>query len=193
MSAMQRTNEEAGAYTSWRRMRERCCRPSDISYQNYGARGITVCDEWNRSFAAFLRDMGPRPNGSSIERIDGDKGYEPGNTRWATRVEQARNTRSNTFVAINGVEKCISEWIEVLGLSPATVWARINRGFDAAEALKPGRANRGLNIGAGKLTQEKANEIRRLVADGAERRAVAERFGVDVSSISNIIRGKSWV
>lgn len=81
------------AYRSWRSMIERCERPSNISYGNYGGRGISVCDRWRHDFSAFLSDMGERPPGTSLDRINNDKGYAPGNCRWATASEQARNRR----------------------------------------------------------------------------------------------------
>ena len=84
------------AYRSWRAMCDRCHSPSSGQYPRYGAKGITVCDRWRKDFAAFYADMGDRPPGTSIDRIDGTKGYEPGNCRWATVAEQAANMRPPT-------------------------------------------------------------------------------------------------
>lgn len=81
-------------YRTWLAMRQRCTYPKSISYRYYGAKGVTVCARWADSFDNFYADMGARPEGKTIDRIDGTKGYEPGNCRWATPLQQVHN-RSN--------------------------------------------------------------------------------------------------
>lgn len=86
-------------YISWLAMRGRCNNPADPGYDLYGGRGIKVCDRWNTDFALFLADMGERPPGMSIDRIDNERGYEPANCRWADAVTQRRNRRDYLSVA----------------------------------------------------------------------------------------------
>lgn len=88
-------------YRVWQDMRARCADQNDKRWKDYGGRGITVCERWNMSVAAFIADMGPDPGAEySLDRINNDGNYEPGNVRWATRFEQARNTRRTKLNAL---------------------------------------------------------------------------------------------
>jgi hypothetical protein len=91
-------------YVSWLAMKARCLRPGDRSFAEYGGRGITVCDRWRDSFANFLADVGERPPGTSIDRIDNSRSYEPGNVKWSTAKEQANNRRRPRRTPSSGVE-----------------------------------------------------------------------------------------
>lgn len=103
-------------YTSWNSMINRCTNRKHTSYKNYGARGIQVCDRWLGSFDNFLSDMGERPKGKSLDRIDVNKGYEPNNCKWSTRKEQQRNMRNNIMLEHKGEIKSLPEWCEILNL-----------------------------------------------------------------------------
>lgn len=96
-------------YKTWQAMRRRCRDLSDCNYPLYGGRGIDVCDEWFQSFEAFCRDMGPRPRGTSLDRIDNAKGYFLSNCRWATARQQAENTRTNVHIIKDGETLTVAE------------------------------------------------------------------------------------
>lgn len=87
----------SGAYTSWVSMKQRCCNPQNPDFAEYGGRGITVCQAWKHSFDAFYADMGDRPKGCSLDRINNDLGYSPDNCRWADKWQQANNRRQRRW------------------------------------------------------------------------------------------------
>lgn len=123
-------------YQIWSAIKQRCRNKEEKAYQNYGARGIDICDRWFNSFEYFLADMGRRPRKElTIERLDNDGDYEPDNCIWATRKQQARNFRSNRLIEYNGGIKCISEWAEVYGLNHAIISSRLDRGWSVENAI----------------------------------------------------------
>lgn len=123
-------------YSAWVAMLTRCRDESHVSYHNYGGRGIRVCERWS-SFEHFLADVGRKPSPShTLDRWPNKDGhYEPGNVRWATKKEQARNTRRNLLLTHDGRTLCVAEWAEILGVNRNTVYGRLNRGWTLAEAL----------------------------------------------------------
>lgn len=102
-------------YKSYRKMIERCYSPKDISYKNYGARGITVCNRWKESFINFYDDMGSKPGVNySLDRVDSNGIYCKDNCKWATRKEQNSNRRNNVWIEYNGVKMILKEWATFL-------------------------------------------------------------------------------
>ena len=117
-------------YYAYIHMIDRCTNPNNKSYHNYGGRGVTVCDKWLASFASFYADMGDRPKGGSLERINVNQGYCPSNCKWAEDWgEQARNKRRSVLVTHNGETKCATEWARDLGVPKSTALARLQRGL----------------------------------------------------------------
>jgi hypothetical protein len=124
-------------YVSWYNMVQRCTNPTHISYAHYGALGISVFDAWQSDFKAFAAYIGPKPTAKhSIDRIDGSKGYEPGNVRWATSLEQAANRKSTALVTYQGVLQPLSLLARSKGLCPMVVNKRVFRsGWSVEKAL----------------------------------------------------------
>ena len=125
-------------YATWCDMRQRCYNPSCPGYAQYGARGISICDRWRNDYDAFVTDMGFRPVGMSIERIDNNGNYEPSNCRWATSFEQSRNTRRTIKLTHQGQTKLMVDWATELGIHHHTVWERYNRGLPTEQTLEKG-------------------------------------------------------
>lgn len=120
-------------YASWQAMMNRCYREQDKSYARYGGAGIRVCDMWHL-FEHFLSDMGERPPGLTLDRLDASKDYEPGNCRWATAREQAREKRR--MITFQGVTLSVSDWARRLGVSRDTLSSRLNKkGWTVEQAL----------------------------------------------------------
>lgn len=123
-------------YKVWQDMKYRCESNVASGYERYGGRGIIVSELWNKSFQTFYKDMGKRPSDShSLERINNDGNYEPGNCRWATRQEQASNRRSNRFFTMDGDTKTLKQWSDFYDCKYKTVHARIQAGYSIERAL----------------------------------------------------------
>jgi len=115
-------------YISWQSMIARCCNPNNQSYWRYGGAGITICDEWRSSFDAFFAYVGPRPNGMSIDRIDGLVGYHPGNVRWATAKIQSQNRSCVVIVSTPLGVMPLVDYASMVGLSRGAAHLRFKRG-----------------------------------------------------------------
>lgn len=113
-------------YHSWSSMIQRCTNPKRRAYPRYGGRGIMVCDRW-MVFENFLEDMGERPAGLTLERVDNDGNYEPGNCIWATRRTQNRNSSQVVRVTLGGETRPVVEWCEIIGISINTVRCRVKK------------------------------------------------------------------
>ncbi len=118
-------------YSVWVSMIQRCTNPNAHCYDQYGGAGRGVCKRW-RIFTNFLKDMGVRPEGMTLERKNNDKGYCLENCRWATRKEQQNNRKDSRFLEFEGKKLTASQWSEITGLRELTIKGRIHRGWSVS-------------------------------------------------------------
>ena len=116
-------------YIIWRAMRDRCKNTNVKQFDDYGGRGIKVCQEWDESFECFLLDMGEPAPGLTLDRRDNNKGYSKSNCRWATRKQQANNRRSNRHIDVRGEKMTINQAAETLHMHRSTIYERLKRGL----------------------------------------------------------------
>jgi len=121
-------------YRILRAMYQRCSNPKNSGWKNYGGRGISVCERW-RTFSNFLSDMGECPGTLTIERLNNNGNYEPGNCAWRTRKQQQRNMRRNRVIKVNGITGCISELAEIFNIDVNTVHGRLRWGWPPEAAF----------------------------------------------------------
>ena len=119
---------------AWNHMKQRCYNPKDTGYKHYGGRGIQVCDRWLDSFENFLEDMGEVPYRLTLERVNNNGNYEPGNCKWTTQKRQQNNRRNNKIIEFNGKTHTMSEWADILGINSATLKKRL-RNWSIERAL----------------------------------------------------------
>jgi hypothetical protein len=122
---MSRTTE----YNTWIKIRDRCKNPRNVKFSDYGGRGISVCERWDASFEAFFSDIGPKPHRDwSLDRIDNNGDYEPGNCRWASTSTQARNRRTTRMVEYDGRQMPLVDACQLAGVNYRSAIWRLNRG-----------------------------------------------------------------
>lgn len=134
-------------YAAWTDAKDRCSNPKRIGYQNYGGRGIKMCDRWKVNFKNFLADMGKKPDPSfSLDRIDPNGNYTPENCRWADRLTQARNRRNTLRITYQGQEKTLNEWDKIFNFTRNTTKRRLRSGWpiDQIFNLKPDLNNKNI-------------------------------------------------
>lgn len=123
-------------YDSWSNMIDRCCNPKSLNFKTYGAKGIEICKKWRYSFEEFLKDMGERPEGFSLDRIDVMGNYEPENCRWADSKTQANNRSNNRKITLGEKTLNLIEWSELTGINSSTISKRIDKyGWSIEKAL----------------------------------------------------------
>lgn len=121
-------------YSVWRSMLARCRNPKDRKWMRYGGRGINVDEKWE-SYPAFRDDMGPRPDGFTLERLCNDSDYGPANCVWASRSDQCRNSSQTRLITFGGATKSLIEWCEIMNLPRAIVATRLSSGWSVEDAL----------------------------------------------------------
>lgn len=125
---------KSSTYSVWRGVIDRCTNPKQAAYQDYGGRGIKVCERWLK-FENFLADMGERPEGKELDRKNNDGDYEPNNCRWVTHRSNMNNTRRNVYITHEGKTRTLSQWARKTGMNRNTLKARIRMGWSISEVL----------------------------------------------------------
>jgi hypothetical protein len=123
-------------HNSWMMMWQRCSNENRDTYNRYGGRKIGISIKW-KDFATFLKDMGERPKGMTLERIDNNKGYSPSNCKWANKTEQARNRSSTKELTYNGKTQCLTAWAKDIGITPSAITYRMKSRKSIDRILAP--------------------------------------------------------
>ncbi len=164
-------------YHSWSGMKARVTNPNNMHYASYGGRGITICEKW-MTFTGFLEDMGDKPKGTSLDRIDNNGNYCKENCRWSTPKEQSRNKRNNNLVEYNGKTQTVSSWAEELGISDSSMHERLEnwsiKRAVSEPAIDPGLRSKNIFL---EYNGEKMNLT-----------GWARRLGVTVTSMSRWVK-----
>ena len=183
----------SGAYKSWTSMRNRCNPVNAQAYPTYAS--VIVCARWAASFEAFLEDMGDRPAGCSIDRIDPSGNYEPGNCRWASTKEQALNRRNTTLTEVRGELLCLHDISIKHGVPNTTIVRRYEQGLRGEDLICKRNRNslrKGSATPSSKLNEKKVAEIKAAMAGGARNVDLAKKYEISGAVVSEIRHGKLW-
>ena len=176
-------------YMAWARIKTRCWNDKSIGWENYGGRGISMCEEWRNSFPAFLAHVGKRPTRlHSVERIDNNRGYEPGNVKWATREEQNRNRRNSKRIAAFGETLSPAEWSSRFGIPPHVIRRRLSSGWGHEDAVWSPRKYCGRRAVAGNIGNPRWNTMVTALGKTAPAPAWAAETGIPLSTIVGRIK-----
>lgn len=173
---------------AWRHMKDRCSNPKSQRFDRYGGRGISVCERWANSFEAFYEDLGPRPSSEhSIERIDNDGNYEPGNVIWALREQQENNKSTNVFLTHDGETLTLAQWSRKLGIEKKTLSHRLKAGWSVDLALTtPVEGRQWLRHPGKKIPEETKQQIIAERTAGTSVVEIVRRFGVSQTTVTKL-------
>lgn len=189
-------NDTSGTYVTWMAMRWRCAPGNAEENPRYAGKGVKVCRQWEESFENFLKDMGERPKGKTIDRIDHDGNYTKENCRWATPKQQARNRGNSIMVMFFGRNVFAVDIANEYSIPITTLRRRINQGYKDESLVEPSNKNKdrvGTRCPSSKLTEDQVIAIKKMLLGGMSQRAIADMFKVRQPTISDIKNMKTWV
>jgi hypothetical protein len=181
---------ETPTWEAWSGMKKRCYNRNCQDYPNYGGRGIRVCHRWRYNFLAFLADMGPRPSSKhSIDRKDGNKGYNRKNCWWATVQQQVDNRACTVRITYKGQTRVLREWVQQTGIAASTLFYRLHAGWPVSRVLTKPASLRGEHHPAAKLTRRAVVAIR---ASSHSSTVLARKYDITARSVRRIRAGERW-
>lgn len=177
-------------FNAWSGAIDRCHNPENKSFNDYGGRGIEVCERWRNSFDAFVADMGVRPEGTSIDRIDVNQGYSPDNCRWADRFVQARNKRNTKLNETDIIDIVTAADMGVRPEAIAVFYGVTGAYVRRLTAGRPAPLCKGAP--GAKLTELQVREMRKRYAAGERPQELAPAYGIQLRNAYNVVKGHTW-
>lgn len=178
-------------FNAWSGAIERCHNPTNSAFKDYGGRGIAVCERWRNSFDAFVADMGARPDGLSLDRIDVNKGYSPDNCRWADKYVQARNKR-NTKLSLEDIGDIVCAAEEGHRAEAIAVFYGVTGAYVRALTAHARPPSPCKGTPGAKLTEAQVREMRTQWAAGVPALELAATFNIKVRNVYNVVQNKIW-